>query len=88
MNQPFRTLHALLIPEATNREPIGPIVEASVYIAEGVVQVAVPGVRRTVLRRTPPASNVANEEECPAVATDATRKACKPTAICSSCIGA
>ena len=63
MNQPFRTLHALLIPEATNREPNGLIVVASAHIAAVVVQEAGPGARSTDLRRTPPVSIVAKVVE-------------------------
>ena len=88
MNQPHHTLQTLLIPEATNREPIWLIVGASGYSAEAGGQVAVPGARGIVLRRTPPESIVANEAERPNVVTVATRKACKTTAICSSSIGA
>ena len=44
MNQPFRTLHALLIPEATNREPKWLIEVATEDNAVVVVQEAVPGV--------------------------------------------
>ena len=82
----FRTLQTLLIPEATNREPNSLKVDVPVYIAVVAVQVAVPGVWCTVLRRTPPGSIVANAAECSNAATVATRKACKSTAICSACI--
>ena len=88
MNQPYRTFHALLIPEATNREPIGLIEVVPVNIADVVVQVAVPGVRRKVLHRTPPEATAANAAECSIGVTKATRKTCKSTAICSACIGA
>ena len=52
--QPCRTLHALLIPDATNREPTRLSAAASEDIAAGVVHDAVPGESINVLRRTPP----------------------------------
>ena len=58
--QPYRTLHALLIPEATNREPTCLKVAAPEALAVVAVQVAEPGGSRIELRRTPPKPTVAN----------------------------
>jgi len=44
----------ILIPKAMNREPISLKGFYPVYTAIGVIQEAVPGIVRTVLRRTPP----------------------------------
>ncbi len=61
--KPCRTLHALLIPKATNREPSCLTVGDSEDIAVEVEQDAVPGVCITGLRRTPPAPIVTNVVE-------------------------
>ena len=78
MNQPLRTLHALLLPHTTNRETTSLIVVVPDYNAHTEVHEAVPGNLCTDLRRTPPVSIGANVVECPIVAigaTDTTRKA-------------
>ena len=62
------------IPKATNREPTFLIEVVPVYIAIVVVQVAVPGTVRIVLRRTPPVTVVANVAECSTGATVTARK--------------
>ncbi len=61
--KPYRTLQTLLIPEATNREPNCLVVDVPVHNAAAGVQGAAPGVRSTVLRRTPPVSKVSNVDE-------------------------
>ncbi len=48
------------IPEAPNRQPISLIGAAPACTAKAVVQVAVPSVACTVLRRTPPVTVGAN----------------------------
>ena len=54
MNQPHHTLHALLIPEATNREPTSLTVVGIVHIAVVHVQEDGPGGRSIEPSRTPP----------------------------------
>ena len=56
----LRTLHALLIPEATNREPRPPAAAVPAYNAVAVDQAAVPGACWNIHRRTPPVAIVAN----------------------------
>ena len=52
-----------LIPEATNRETFHLTVVDPVHTAIAVTQVAAPGTACIVLRRTPPATVLANVDE-------------------------
>lgn len=62
------------ISKATNRVPeiLNAVVPA--YIANVVTQAAVPGIVRTVLRRTPPVTVLANAEERSTAVTETARK--------------
>ena len=62
------------IPKATNREPVPLTAVVPVYIAIAVIQEAVPGTVRTVLRRTPPVTVLAKVVERTIVATETARK--------------
>jgi hypothetical protein len=62
------------IPKATNREPVVLNVEEPGYIANVVIQEAVPGIVCKVLRRTPPETELANAVECSIVVTETARK--------------
>ena len=71
----LRSLFAkILIPEATDRKPNSLIVVGPEYIANAVIQEAVPGIARIDLRRTQPATVVANAVECSIVVTVTARK--------------
>ena len=77
-----------LIPEATNRKPTRLIVAIPVDIAIAVKQVAVPGMARTALRRTPPATAVANAAERSKAETGTARKTGEAAFVGSICIWA
>ena len=62
------------IPKATNREPEYLIVAVPVYIAIVVTQFSVPGNACIELRRTPPATVLANVVECSTAVTATARK--------------
>ena len=62
------------IPKATNREPVLLKVVDPVNIAIVVIQVAVPGIARIDLRRTPPVTGLANGAERSIVETVTARK--------------
>lgn len=62
------------IPKATNRKPVSLIDVAPAYSAIAVTQEAAPGTVRTVLRRTPPVTELANDVESPIAATATARK--------------
>ena len=63
------------IPYATHRKTVTLVVAESVNTATAVVQEAVPGTGRRVLRRRPPVAVVANVVVCTEVVAEAARKA-------------
>ena len=64
----------MLIPQTTHGKTVSLTVVEPVDIAENVIQVAVPGIVSTALRRTPPVTADATVDECPTAAAVATRK--------------